>query len=599
MSWFGRYLFIDLTHKRVDFYEVPERVVERYIGGNGIGAYLLYTLMKKGIDPLSEENILIVNTGPANGTLVPMSSKFGVYSKSPQTMGFTKGFCGGEFGHECKFAGWDGIIITGSCDQWTHIHIENQRVYFFDAEYLRGFHTSQAQQELKRRYGEDIKALVIGPAGENLVKYACIISDLRAVGTGGMGAVMGSKRIKAITVRGTKLIEPKNPKRLIDFVKEFEKAVYSHPGVKNLIKYGTSAGVMHLQHLGILPSYNWQKEVFPYAEEVSGERLRERVIKDVSCPGCIVPCGKYSVTQNTFTVGPEYEGIYAMGTIIGNGNLDHLIELDRLTDELGLGQIQTGGVVAWVMECYEKGLLKREDLDGLELYFGNTEAVRELLRKIAFREGIGDLLAEGSEKASRRLGVGGEFVMTVKGMEIAGHSPRAVKTQALGYAVANRGPVHCDIRPGLEENNITPLGKWEGKGKVGKDLAVWTSIVNSIIYCLSAERVVGLTLNEKILDMVNALMDWDMSMEELYAVGERVYTLERLFNVREGFSRKDDTLPRRILEEPSEKGYRTSLQELNAMIKEFYQAFGWDELGIPKKETLIRLSMEEFTHVTS
>lgn len=599
MSWFGRYLFIDLTHKRVDVYEVPERIVEKYIGGNGIGAYFLYILTKKGIDPLSEENVLIVNTGPANGTLVPMSSKFGVYSKSPQTMGFTKGFCGGEFGHECKFAGWDGIIITGSCDRWTHIHIENQRVYFFDAEYMRGFHTSQAQQELKRRYGEDIKVLVIGPAGENLVKYACIISDLRAVGTGGMGAVMGSKRIKAITVRGTKLIEPKNPKRLIDFVKEFEKAVYSHPGVKNLIKYGTSAGVMHLQHLGILPSYNWQKEVFPYAEEVSGERLRERVIKDVSCPGCIVPCGKYSVAQNTFTVGPEYEGIYAMGTIIGNGSLEHLIELDRLTDELGLGQIQTGGVVAWVMECYEKGLLKREDLDGLELSFGNTGAVRELLRKIAFREGIGDLLAEGSEKASQRLGVGGEFVMTVKGMEIAGHSPRAVKTQALGYAVANRGPVHCDIRPGLEENNITPLGKWEGKGKVGKDLAVWTSIVNSIIYCLSAERVVGLTLNEKVLDMVNTLMDWDMSMEELYAVGERVYTLERLFNVREGFSRKDDTLPRRILEEPSEKGYRTSLQELDAMIKEFYQAFGWDELGIPKKETLIRLSMEEFTHATS
>ncbi len=599
MSWFGRYLFIDLTHKRVDVYEVPERIVEKYIGGNGIGAYLLYILTKKGIDPLSEENVLIVNTGPANGTLVPMSSKFGVYSKSPQTMGFTKGFCGGEFGHECKFAGWDGIIITGSCDRWTHIHIENQRVYFFDAEYMRGFHTSQAQQELKRRYGEDIKVLVIGPAGENLIKYACIISDLRAVGTGGMGAVMGSKRIKAITVRGTKLIEPKNPKRLIDFVKEFEKAVYSHPGVKNLIKYGTSAGVMHLQHLGILPSYNWQKEVFPYAEQVSGERLRERVIKDVSCPGCIVPCGKYSVAQNTFTVGPEYEGIYAMGTIIGNGSLEHLIELDRLTDELGLGQIQTGGVVAWVMECYEKGLLKREDLDGLELSFGNTGAVRELLRKIAFREGIGDLLAEGSKKASQRLGVGGEFVMTVKGMEIAGHSPRAVKTQALGYAVANRGPVHCDIRPGLEENNITPLGKWEGKGKVGKDLAVWTSIVNSIIYCLSAERVVGLTLNEKVLDMVNTLMDWDMSMEELYAVGERVYTLERLFNVREGFSRKDDTLPRRILEEPSEKGYRTSLQELDAMINEFYQAFGWDELGIPKKETLIRLSMEEFTHATS
>jgi len=596
MSWWGRYLLIDLTERKYDVYEVPEGLVEKYLGGNGLGVYLLYKFTKRGADPLSEDNPVIINTGPANGTLLPMASKFAMFTKSPQTLGFTKGFCGGEFGQEIKFAGWDGIILTGACHDWTHIHIENDKVYFNKAEELKGSYTSIAQKRLKEKYGEDVKTLVIGPAGENLVKYACVISDLRAVGTGGIGAVLGSKRVKAITVRGERLLKPRNPDRLINFIKGFEERVYKHPGVKNLVMFGTAAGVMHLQHIGALPSYNWQRETFPFAEKISGESLRSKVIKDVSCFGCIVPCGKYSVGKDTFTIGPEYEGIFSMGTAIGNWDLDELISLDRLTDELGLGQIQTGGVMAWIMECYEKGLISKESLDGLELNFGNTEAVKELLKKIAFREGIGDVLAEGSQRASKLLGIGESFLLTVKGMEIAGHSPRAVKTQALGYAVSNRGPVHCDIRPGMEENNIVPLGKPEGKGRLGKDLAVWTSLVNSIIYCLSAERVVGYVLNEEILNMVNALMDWEISMEELYKIGERIYTLERLFNVREGFSRKDDTLPHRIKKECTEMGYRTTEEELESMIEEFYDAFGWDKEGKPTKETLVRLSLEEFMH---
>jgi aldehyde:ferredoxin oxidoreductase len=594
MSWWGRYLYINLTEKKWDVYCIPESIVRKYLGGNGIGAYILYSLCKKGVDPLSEENLLIINTGPANGTLVPMASKFCTLSKSPQTNGFTKGFCGGEFGQELKFAGWDGIIITGSCEKWTHIHIEDSKVYFLDAEYLKGFPTSLTQYKLKEKFGNDVKTLVIGPAGENLVKYACLISDLRAVGSGGMGAVMGSKKVKAITVRGSQVLKPKNRERLVNFIKAFEKSVYEHPGVKNLMKFGTAAGVMHLQYLGALPSYNWQKETFELAENISGETLRNKVVKDVSCFGCIVPCGKYSVSNDTFTIGPEYEGIFAMGTIIGNGNLDELITLDRLTDELGLGQIQAGGVVAWVMECYEKGLLSKDHLDGLDLSFGNVQAVKELLKKISFREGIGDILAEGSERASQILGVGKDFLMTVKGMEIAGHSPRAVKTQAIGYAVAHRGPSHCDIRPGMEENNVIPFASPKDKGKISKELAVWTSVVNSIIYCLSAERVVGLKLNKSILDMVNAVMDWNISMEELHEIGERIYTLERLFNVREGFSRKDDTLPKRIKQEPSERSYITTQDELDEMLDEFYEAFGWDKEGKPKKETLVKLSMEEF-----
>ncbi|MEM3714674.1 MAG: aldehyde ferredoxin oxidoreductase C-terminal domain-containing protein, partial [Nitrososphaeria archaeon] len=495
-----------------------------------------------------------------------------------------------------KFCGLDGLILIGACDEWTHIHIENNKVYFKDGKWLKNYYTSQAQIALKEKYGHDIKTLVIGPAGENLVKYACIISDLRAIGTGGMGAVLGSKKIKAITIRGSRLVTPKNPKRLMEFIKNFENTVYKHPGVKNLSTFGTSAGVMHLQHIGALPSYNYQKETFPFADYISGESLRKIVIKDISCFGCIVPCGKYSIGNDTFTIGPEYEGIFSMGSTIGNGNIEDLVELDRLTDELGLGQIQAGGTIAWAMECYEKGLLNKKDFDGLDLKFGNVKSVKEILKKIAFREGIGDILAEGSQKASEVLNVGKDFLMTVKGMEIAGHSPRAVKTQALGYAVSNRGPTHCDIRPGLEENNIIPFGKHEHKGKIGKDLAIWTSIVNSIIYCLSAERVVGLTLNESILNMVNALMDWEISMEELYKIGERIYTLEKVFNIREGFSKKDDMLPKRIMEESSERGYITPKVELEIMLKEFYNSFGWDENGIPKKDTLLKLSMEEFVN---
>lgn len=592
MSYWNRYLYMDISDRKTDVFWVDQKITDRYLGGNGIGAYLMYTLTKSGVDPLSPENIIIINTGPANGTLIPMSSKFAVISKSPQTNTFTKGFCGGEFGHKLKYAGWDGLIIKGAADRWTHIHIEDDRVWFLDADYLKGLYTTKTQHTLKKKFGDDIGQLVIGPAGENLVKYACILSDLRAVGTGGMGAVLGSKKIKAITVRGTKVLKPKNIDRLLSFTVNFQNKVFEHPGILNLSYFGTAAGVLHLNHLSILPSYNWQRETFELASDISGEALREKVIKDVSCAGCIVPCGKYSVSKETFTVGPEYEGIYSMGSLIGNGDIDELISLDRLTDELGLGQIQAGGVVAWLMECYEKGLIDRKQVDGLDARFGNTYAVREILRKIAFREGIGDILAEGSERASTLLETGKDFVMTVKGMEIAGHSPRGVKTQALGYAVSNRGPVHCDIRPGMEENSIVPLGSPADKGKVGKELAVWSSIANSIIYCLSAEKVIGFSLNETVVEMINAVMDWQKSVEDITQIGERVYTIERMFNLREGFTRKDDTLPKRIMTEKSDSGYLTTEDELSQMVKEFYLSFGWDEEGVPTVETLRRLSID-------
>jgi len=592
MSFWGKYLEIDLTYRAYRTIDINSEVYEKYIGGNGIGAYLLYKYLKPNVDPLSDENIIIINTGPANGTIAPMASKFCVVSKSPQTLGFTKGFCGGEFGEEIKYAGYDGIVIKGASDSWIYLYMEDNKVFFEDASNILGFYTTKTQEWLQEKH-KDAKTIVIGPAGENLVKYACLISELRAVGTGGIGAVFGAKKLKGIAIKGSLILKPKNEKRLKDFVLDFYKKVYAHPGVKNLKMFGTAAGLMHLQKLAALPSYNWQKETFEYAFNISGEALREKVIKDVSCFGCIVPCGKYSVSKDTFTIGPEYEGIFSLGTIIGNGNLDELISLDRLTDELGLGQIQTGGVLAWAMECYEKGIFDIKTLDGLDLRFGNTESAKLLLKKIAFREGIGDILAEGSSKASDILG-GKEYTMCVKNMEIAGHSPRAVKTQAVGYAISNRGPVHCDVRPGIEENNVISFGVPDNKGKESKDLVVWSSIVNSIIYCLSAERVVGLKLNQEIINMLNAVMDSDLDFDAVYKIGERIYTLERLFNVRDGFSSKDDTLPKRIMEEPSEVGRVTKEEELKLMIEEFYEAFGWDKDGKPTKDTLVRLGLEEF-----
>ncbi|MCX7760405.1 MAG: aldehyde ferredoxin oxidoreductase family protein [Hydrogenothermaceae bacterium] len=601
MSYTGKILTINLTDRSYTKDSIDEDVYKKFLGGSGISVKLLYELLNPKTNPFSEENVIIFGTGPANGTLIPIASKFSVVSKSPLTNTVMKSFCGGRFGNFLKYAGFDFLIIKGKSAEPVYLLIEDENITVRNAEDIVYEGAIKTQEIIKERHGNDFEVVSVGPAGINKVRYACLISEQRAAGTGGLGAVFGSKNLKAIAVKGSSLIKIKNEKRFFDFIENFQKNIYKHPASKVLKTYGTAAGLMNLQYLGALPTKNWIQESFDGAENISGENIIANfTLKNIACFNCPIPCGHYNILKNEKfkgikSVGPEYEGQFSLGSIVGIDDPEILLYADYLTDELGLGQVHAGTTIAWAMEAFEKGIITEKDTDGLKLNFGNKFGFIELLKKIAYREGIGDILAEGSEVASRYFKGGDEFLMTVKGMEIHGHSPRVVKTQAIGYAVSNRGPTHCEVRPGMEETGIID-SNIEGKGRIAKELSDWTAVCNSIIYCLSAEKLVGLKITDQVVDMINAITDFDIDIKDVIKIGERINTVERMFNYREGFTAKDDKLPKRITSESIKsgisKGKITTEDDLETMKQECYLARGWDRNGVPTLKTLERLDLD-------
>ncbi len=601
MSYTNKILTVDLTKSTYSFEYIEENLQRYFLGGAGLSTKLLYDMLPPYIDPLSEENIVIFGTGPANGTLIPMASKFSIVSKSPLTNTIMKSFCGGRFGSFLKYAGFDFLIIKGKSHKPVCLLIDDDHVFIKNVEDIAYEGAIKTQEILKQRYGEDFEVVSIGPAGMNKVRYACLISEQRAAGTGGIGAVLGSKNLKAIMVRGHNLLKIKNKGKFFDFIKSFEKDINKHPASKVLRTHGTAAGLMNLQYLGALPSKNWLGETFDKAKNISAETIVENyTVKNIACFGCIIPCGHYNIlkAQNfngIKTIGPEYETQFSLGTIVGIDDPEILLYADYLTDELGLGQVHVGTTIAWIMEAFERGIITKKDSDGLDLNFGNKEGFIELLKKIAYRDGIGDILSEGSERASKYFKGSDEFLTTIKGMELHGHSPRVVKTQAIGYAISNRGPTHCEVRPAMEETGMID-GTIKDKGKVAKELSDWTAVCNSIVYCLSAEKLVGLKITDKVVDMINAVTDFYLNYNDIVEIGERINTLERMFNCREGFSSKDDKLPKRITSEPIHSGVSkdkiTTEQELGIMKQEYYAARGWDKNGVPTEQTIKKLRLD-------
>jgi aldehyde:ferredoxin oxidoreductase len=368
----GKFLKLNLSESSVAVDAVDDSYFRKYLGGNGFGAQLLFKRIKPHTDPLGEDNILIIATGPLNGTLVPMASKFCAVSKSPLTGTFMDGFSSGRFGAELKYAGFDALIIEGAADQPVYLLIDDGRVRIQQGSHLWGMDAISAQERIRRELGaNDIPVLCIGPAGENLVRYACMITEHRAVGSGGFGAVMGSKKIKAIAIRGSHGIAVHDHKQLFSFARQMMEKIRNDPAGQILSTYGTSYLAMALQHLGGLPTSNWQKGRFEGSTALSAESLMDNfVTRNLACFGCMVPCGHYArVNEGPYagatTNGPEFQGIGVFGPLVGNSRLDAVIQADRLSDELGLGQISAGVCIAFAMECYEKGLVTRADLDGL------------------------------------------------------------------------------------------------------------------------------------------------------------------------------------------------------------------------------------------
>lgn len=604
-GYMGKVLDIDLTDGSVRTYKLDEKLLRRFIGGKGLGAKLLMECLRPGVDPLSPDNVIILATGPLTGTAMPTSGRFVVITKSPLTGIFTDAYAGGSAGPEIKRAGYDVIVIRGRASHPVYIWVDDESVELRDASDLWGLTVSKAIDRVRERTSPKAHVGVIGPAGERLVRYAAIVFDREEerngiAARGGPGAVMGSKNLKAIAIRGTHKVEVADPEGFRRAVLDAFKSINENPFIPLRRRYGTAYWVKPMVEHAIIPSLNFQRGSLDNAEKLFASYMREHyVVRDMTCFNCSIACSKLSRVSfegsEIYLRGPEYETIAMLGTNNGIRDIADVARAVYLCNELGLDAISTGNVIGWAMECFERGLLSLEDTEGLELRFGNAVAQRELIKRIGYRLGrLGNLLAEGVMRASKAVGRGSErFAMHVKGLELPGYDPRSSNGMALAYATADRGGCHQRAwTTRAEIEGRLPRFSIEGKARYVKEVQDERAAAFSIILCDFAPVPV--------VDMLNKATGFDYTVDEYLRVGERVWNLIRVFNVREGISRRDDTLPPRVFEDPLPddvvKGVLLTREQFNTMLDEYYRLRGWDLNGIPTKEKLIELDLSELIH---
>ncbi|MCL5257327.1 MAG: aldehyde ferredoxin oxidoreductase family protein [Chloroflexi bacterium] len=599
-GYIGRILTVDLTSRSSEVRDLPEDLASRFLGARGFGAKLLYDLLPPETDPLSADNLLILATGPLTGTASPTGSKLSIISRSPATRGYGDSTIGGHIGPEIKFAGYDVIILRGLASTPVTLSIEDNKVQFMDASALWGLGCFETESRIKDNLGEETQVLCIGPAGENLVNVACIGHDFgRQAGRTGMGAIMGSKKVKAIAVRGSGSIHLADPAEFRSQVSALYKRLQELPSTKQWREGGTAEHVIMSNEVGCLPTRNFQSGWFEHAESISGELMRQtRFVKNKACFGCSVVCGTYCVIDDgpyagTRVDGPEYEILALLGSNCGISNLDAVIRANYLCDDLGLDAISTGNIVAFAMECYERGIVDDSATGGQQLRFGNEPAYLWAIEAIAHREGIGDTLAQGVRSAAAVIGKGSEsFAMHAKGLEQSGYETRGGMGQVLGYAIVDRGSDH---------NRVWQMdffvGDWDtpqGKAALVKQSQIRRSTPDILGQC----RFVSYSLElDDYAALVSAATGKKRTGDDLALVTERVFNLTRVINGRFGFTRKDDSAPRRIFSEPvpdgPKKGSLVNPADFDSMLEEFYAISGWDNKGVPSDDTLMRLDLSD------
>lgn len=584
----GCVLEVDLTSETMWSEPLDERLARRFIGGKGLGAKLLWDGVEAGIDPLGPQNPLIFITGPLTGTLAPTSARFTVVTKSPLTGIYLDSHVGGYWGPWLKFAGFDCLIVGGKASKPTYLWVHDGEAELKDATWLWGKGCWDTEKLLREVYPK-AKVASIGPAGEHLVRYACITTELyRHAGRGGAGAVAGSKRLKAVVVEGNKRPIYANPERFKETVKKAFRRIRETPSMSIRRHYGTPYWVKPMNQGGLLPTRNFSEGVFEEADQISAERLRETlVIEDKGCYNCPVKCGKLSRVKGKYgceVEGPEYETIALLGSNCGIGSLEAIAKANALCDDLGLDTISTGNVLGFTAECGERGLIETK------MRFGDADEAIRLIGKIAYREGAGDTLAEGVWRISKKVG-GREFAMHVKGMEIPGYDPRGAIGMALAYATSDRGACHqraWSARAELQ-GDLKPRHSIEGRARFIKEAQDERAACFSLVLCDFMPFGV-----EDFVDLLKYATGFDYSQEEYLSCGERIWNLARLFNCREGIQRKDDALPKRFGEampEGEAKGIRITQQMLDQMLDEYYELRGWDQQGVPTREKLDELGL--------
>jgi len=602
----GRLLYIDLTNSKMDKINLDSLWAEELIGGNGFAVKILYDMVQPKIDPLDEKNVLIFMTGPLQGTRIPAcGNRLAIITKSPLTNLFMGSYVGGTFGAELKFAGYDGVVVSGKSKKPVYLFIKDDLVELRDAKQLWGLDTSKTQVQLLEMTAErKASTLCIGPAGEKKVKIACIISETHAAGRGGTGAVMGAKGLKAIIVKGSKSINIMNREKLKDFSKDFIKKIKNNPVTGNILpNYGTTLSVDGSMKLGLLGTRNWQSEVFEDADKISGEVFRGKYkIKNTSCFGCPIGCAKvYKISEGkykgTVAEGPEYETIWALGSNCGNGNPEVIIKGDKICDDLGIDTISAGAAIGLSMECYEKGIISPKETSGLELKWGDEEIILTLLEQIGNNEGFGKLLGNGTKYMSKKYDVE-KLTCECKGLEIPAHSPRGLPGMALGYATSNRGGSHQDGRPTAEKSGLEDRFTFKGKGKFIANVQRQTAIADCLICCRFTEAILGIkNITQETANMLNIVTGMTKDVNDLSKIADRICALERAFNVREGITRKDDILPFRVMNVPipdgPSKGQYIDKDKFELELNNYYKERGWDiNNGIPSRQTLVDLNLE-------
>ncbi|MHB8092853.1 MAG: aldehyde ferredoxin oxidoreductase family protein [Syntrophales bacterium] len=605
----NKFLKLDLSKREAVEAPLAPDVVRDFLGGRGFGIEYLYKHLSPHTDPLSPDNILLFLPGILGGTSAPGFSRWIVAARSPLTGAYIRSVCGGKFGAAIKTCGYEFIAIHGRADRPTYVHLSKEGAEFLDADGLWGLDTAATQDQIWDKCGKSNTHIAcIGPAGENLVKFAAIIHEKRAAARGGVGAVMGSKNLKAVAINTSGGTAPalQDRETFLKLVKEHNEILKTHDRRKKMTTYGTTFMTSKMHALGIFPVKNFQEGGLPGVEKIGAEAFQKLKTGDYGCYACTTRCGNiFKATEGPYkgaeSEGPEYETVFSFGGEIANTDPGAIIAADALCDRLGIDTISMGVVAGFVMELYEKGILRSEELDGLKPEWGNHEALFQLIEKVAKREGIGNILAEGTRKAGQLIGKGAEYYsMTAKGLELPGYEPRAAKAHGLGYAVSNIGGSHMygyarqEISGFMQPREIDRFAD-DGKG----DIAGWNQIKKAVeetgILCNFADTNVTQQL---ICDLyVSATGRSDLAeTKNMDKFGERIVCLERCFNVREGFSRKDDTLPERMFKEPLKNAGPSTgevIRKMDNLLDEYYDFMGYDKNGIPTAEKLKELGLAD------
>lgn len=619
-GWSGHILHVDLTDSRISTVPLDTEVATRFLGGRGLNSWTLYNLVRSDIDELGPDNPLLIGAGPLCGSLVPAANKFTFTSKSPLTNIFADSCAGGYFGPELKYAGYDQIVITGIAPFPCYLLIEDDEVRILPAEDIWGKDTWTTQKEIRTQLGDDLQVACIGQGGENLVRYAGIFHGLkRAAGKFGLGAVMGSKKLKAIAVRGSKGVKVAHPEMLMEFACETAEEIKASPLYRTRSIYGTPHNEDVLSPLGAMTTRNFRDTSFERYEEIGGIRITEKYSKKMrSCMACPAHCTHvYALAEGPYAgsigEGPEFTLTSMVGDRCGIGDMEALLKINQLLNEYGMDCAAFGGIVGWAMDCYERGIIDKNDTDGLDLSFGNHEAVIELAHKTAMREGFGNILAEGEKRVPQIVGRGSEkYMHHTKGGIIIAEEPRALPGFGLAYLTSTRGSDHLRARYPLEtlgdgarvaqalfgSPDAANPKTYKGKGKGVKWFEDLLSAVDALGLCkFNFPAMMDIVRTPARLARGYFIVTGvEISADQMLQIGERIYNVEKAFNSRLGLGRKDDnfSVPDKFLNEPLKSGaFKGQTFPLDAMLDEYYQERAWGMDGLQTRKKLEALGLQE------